>query len=146
MAERSFDLTLNPESAMRIVTVLRDVDAGIESTDDDTGDARHDDLDDDDLERLETAGEDAEDPRLDELEALVESLSVDAERDLVALMWLGRGDFSADEWAAGRKSARERVQGGTAQYLTETPLAPDYIEEGLTALGYDVSEYTRTEV
>lgn len=146
MSDREFDLTLNPATAIRVVTILRDFDADIESTDNDTGDARHEDLDAEDLERIEASADDHDDPRLSELEALVTSLSIDAERDLVALMWLGRGDFTADEWAAGRKSARERVQGGTAQYLTETPLTPDYIEEGLTALGYDIADYTQTEV
>lgn len=146
MSERRFDLLLNPETAIRAAAILRDFDADMESTDEDTGDARHDDLDADELDRLEQSAAPQDDPRLDELEALVGSLSVDAERDLVALVWLGRGDFSAEEWAAGRKSARERVQEGTAKYLTETPLAPDYIEEGLTALGYDLSDFNQTEV
>lgn len=146
MSERRFDLTLNPSTAMRVAAILRDVDAEIESTDDDTGDARHHDLDDTELTRLDEAANARPDPRLDELDALVAELSEDSERDLVALTWLGRGDFSADEWSAGRRSARERVKDGTAQYLAETPLAPDYIEEGLAALGYDLSEFTQTEV
>jgi hypothetical protein len=146
MSDRTFDLTLNPATAMRVATLLRDYDADIESTDDDTGDARHEELDNEDIDELEASAAPAEDPRLDELEALINGLSMDAERDLVALVWLGRGDFSADEWAEGRRQARERVQDGTAEYLADTPLAPDYIEEGLSALGYDLSDYNQTEV
>ena len=56
--------------------------------------------------------------------------------ELVALTWLGRGDFGADEWQTAVAQARDSWNERTADYLIGTPLAADYLEEGLDSLGF----------
>jgi hypothetical protein len=66
-----------------------------------------------------------------EVRGLIRDLEPDQQMRLVALMWLGRGDFEADEWDEAVKMARERWNERTAEYLLATPLVADYLEEGL---------------
>lgn len=71
-----------------------------------------------------------------ELKTTINDLEPDQQCSLVALMWLGRGDFDVSEWEAAVKEARERWTHHTAEYLTGTPLAADYLLEGLSLLGH----------
>ena len=67
-----------------------------------------------------------------ELKAFIDAMDEDEQCELVALCWLGRGDFSTDEWDDAVAEARSRRQGSTAEYLIGTPLVSDYLEEGLS--------------
>ncbi|MEX2450563.1 MAG: DUF3775 domain-containing protein [Rhodospirillales bacterium] len=78
-----------------------------------------------------------EDPLYAEIAGFVDSLNEDQQCELVALAWLGRGDFTRDEWQDGVDAARERHTDATADYLLGMPLLPDYLEEGLAA--FDLS-------
>ncbi len=71
-----------------------------------------------------------------ELKSEIENLEPDQQTTLVALMWLGRGDYDVSEWKTALKDARSRKSGPTADYLLATPLVSDYLEEGLDLLGY----------
>lgn len=71
-----------------------------------------------------------------ELRSTINDLEPDQQICLVALMWLGRGDFSLDEWDEALQTAQEAYNGRTAEYLIATPLVADYLEEGLNAHGY----------
>lgn len=55
-------------------------------------------------------------------------------------MWLGRGDYDAEEWSNAVKDASDRWTSRTADYLISTPLVADYLGEGLALLGYSCSE------
>jgi hypothetical protein len=70
-----------------------------------------------------------------ELKDAIETLNEAESLNLVALMWLGRGDFTADEWDDALKQARTDRSAPTADYLMGTPLLPDFLEEGLSLLG-----------
>jgi hypothetical protein len=50
-------------------------------------------------------------------------------------MWVGRGDYRAEEWHRALADARDRWNERTAEYLIETPLLSDYLSEGLDRLG-----------
>lgn len=67
-----------------------------------------------------------------ELKAFIESMDEDEQCELVALCWIGRGDFSTAEWKIAVAEARSRRQGSTADYLLGTPLVSDFLEEGLS--------------
>lgn len=71
-----------------------------------------------------------------EFTSVVSELEPIQQANLVALMWLGRGDYLAIEWDAALREARESWTPRTADYLIATPLACDYLEEGLASLGY----------
>ena len=66
----------------------------------------------------------------------INDLEPDQQVNLVALMWVGRGDFSSDEWEMALEQARDNWTERTAEYLIATPLVADYLEEGLSQLGY----------
>lgn len=72
-----------------------------------------------------------------ELTSTIEDLEPDQQICLVALMWLGRGDFSIDEWEEALVQARDAHNERTAKYLVATPLLSDYLEEGLSLHGYE---------
>ena len=74
-------------------------------------------------------------PTYDELVAAIQDLNVDERTELIALCWLGRGDFTADEWAEALAEAAGRNRDHTARYLTGMPLLGDHLEEGLDMLG-----------
>lgn len=82
----------------------------------------------------------AGDPTYRELKTIIEDLEPDQQVSLVALMWLGRGDFDETEWSDALAQARDSWTEHTADYVIATPLVADYLEEGLAALGYSCEE------
>lgn len=70
----------------------------------------------------------------------IEELSEDEQIDLVALAWLGRDDFAAEEWPEVREQAVDAHNDRTANYLLGMPLLANYLEAGLATLGYPVEE------
>jgi hypothetical protein len=71
------------------------------------------------------------DPARQELEAVIADLEPDQQIELVALMWLGRGDYDIEGWEQAKKDAAAAYNARTASYLIGTPLLADYLEEGL---------------
>jgi hypothetical protein len=72
-----------------------------------------------------------------ELRTAIHDLEPDQQVTLVALMWLGRGDYDAEEWDEALAEACRRWNPHAAEYLLATPLVADYLEEGLALLDYD---------
>ncbi len=81
-----------------------------------------------------------DDPVLKEFLSFVRALNVDEQVDLVALMWLGRDDGGTEDWPEIRAEAAAAHNRRTGQYLAGTPLLADFLEAGLGALGYSVSD------
>lgn len=75
------------------------------------------------------------DPIYDELVEVIDDLNDDEALDLVALMWIGRGTYSPDQWDEARETARVEATHSTADYLLGTPLLSDFLEEGLSEMG-----------
>lgn len=75
------------------------------------------------------------DPAYEELMATVDDLEPDQQVSLVALMWLGRGDYALDDWEKTLADAAEAWNKRTAEYLAGTPLLADYLAEGLESFG-----------
>ena len=78
-----------------------------------------------------------EDPIYAEAKRVIDELNEEAQIELVALTWLGRGDYTGpDEWQEALDEAANRhAEINTAEYLLGNPLLPDYLEEGLSQLG-----------
>jgi len=76
------------------------------------------------------------DPTYQEMANTIEDLEPDQQICLVALMWLGRGDFSLDEWDEALGQAADAYNNRTASYLIATPLLADYLQEGLALHEY----------
>ncbi|CAO3425283.1 DUF3775 domain-containing protein [Azospirillum endophyticum] len=83
----------------------------------------------------------SDDPTLTELKDAIDGLDEDEVVDVIALVWLGRGDFTRDEWAEAQALARERHTGRSADYLTGIPNLGDCLEEGAVQLGYSCEEF-----
>lgn len=83
--------------------------------------------------------DEADNPAQREIAAAIDALDVDARASLVALVWLGRGDYEAADWKEALNSARERARGSTSRYLIGIPLLGDYIEEGADKLGISLA-------
>lgn len=78
----------------------------------------------------------ASDLTYQEVKAAIDDLEPEQQASLVALMWIGRGDYSGDEWDAVLEEAKGSWTPRTAEYLLATPLVADYLQEGLAELGY----------
>lgn len=70
-----------------------------------------------------------------QLDGLIEAMAEDEAHDLVALLWVGRGDFEPEEWAEARRTAREEATAPLGRYLADQPQLADHLEAGLEAMG-----------
>ena len=84
--------------------------------------------------------EDTDDnPTAQELAAALDSLNIDQRVELLALMWIGRGDFDHAEWREALAQAGDADSERETAALMGTPLLGDYLEAGLDALGYSIA-------
>ncbi|HWG03506.1 MAG TPA: DUF3775 domain-containing protein [Beijerinckiaceae bacterium] len=127
-------LTIPVETVCFVIVKAREFDAKDVVTEPDPG---SNPTDDDAISVLEDHGDD---PVADEIKSLVDALADDEQIDLVALAWLGRGDYVAADWASVRADALAAHNNRTAAYLLGTPLIGDFLEEGLSMLGYSCTE------
>ena len=81
------------------------------------------------------ADEESDDATLDEVKAWIRSINDDDQCQIVALAWIGRGDFTSDDWDEAVKAATDGHNDRTAEYLLGMPLLPDYLAEGLSQFG-----------
>ncbi len=76
-----------------------------------------------------------------ELTAYIDAMDEDEQCELVALAWVGRGDYTRDEWPAAVAAAKERHRGSTSEYLLGIPLLASLLESGLDELGESCEGY-----
>ena len=76
-----------------------------------------------------------------EVAAFIDAMDEDEQCELVALAWVGRGDFSAQEWTAAVAQARERRKGPTSAYLLGMPLLASHLESGLDEFDESYEDY-----
>lgn len=71
------------------------------------------------------------DPVRTEIEDWLSALDQEAQAELVALYWIGRGDYDGRDFPRAVRQAEERCTGPTAAYLLGAPMLGDYLEIGL---------------
>lgn len=76
----------------------------------------------------------------EELVAAIDALNEDQKAEIVALAWIGRGDYDVDDWEEAVTTARQRHTGSTHDYLLGIPRLGDHLEEGLSQLGLSCVE------
>lgn len=120
-------LEISPNKIAHIAVRAREIDAKVGRWDSagDTADA------DTILEARASDGTEGE------LRAFIDSLNADEQASLVAVMWIGRETFTADDLEEAIETARNEATTPTADYLLGIPLLSDYLEDGLNALGID---------
>jgi hypothetical protein len=84
-------------------------------------------------------------PARRELVEYLKDLDVDESAALVALAWIGRGDFEPKEWRAAVAQANERAVGPTWKYLIDMEMLPDYLQDALSAFGHSCVGYEAGE-
>nr|WP_203583103.1 DUF3775 domain-containing protein [Ruegeria sp. PrR005] len=75
-----------------------------------------------------------------ELRAFIDRMSEDEQAELVAIMWIGRGSFEAEEFEEAIATARAEATTPCADYLLGSPHLPDHLENGLDALGISAED------
>ncbi len=127
------NLSISPEKVFFIVSKSRQFDSEsggsgviLDSGDDDMSYGR---------------GGRGEDTDRAELAGFIRDLNVDEQIDLVALMWLGRGDGDLSNWRDLRAQAAQAHNRRTASYLIGTPMLADYLEESMVQFGKSFEEF-----
>ena len=91
---------------------------------------------------MQVLADHSEDMSLQEVKTSVEDLDAEQQAELLALMWLGRGDYGLDEWEAAVADAMDQYEehDNTALYLLAHPMVANELEEGLIAHGYSCAD------
>lgn len=136
--EQEWDLAIDPDTVRHFVLKAKALSAAL-SDDYQAGNEHEVELDDQSRDAHHHDGlaeEESQDLTERELRALLSDLNVDESASLIALAWIGRGDFEAAEWLDALAEARERGAGRkAAKYLMGMPMLGDWLEDGLEALG-----------
>lgn len=124
-------LQIATEKVQYIITLARDFDAKVAPWE--TSEEREDDV--------EAILEDSpNDPYEAQLKTFIDELNVDEQVSLVALMWIGRGTYEAEDLEEAMSTARSERVNETSAYLLGVPLLPDYLTDGLEKLGISIEE------
>src|ERR1700748_2627844 len=123
------ELLISPEKVGFLIEKAREFDVKEEVSDPDSG---SNGADDDMIDVLEDNGSD---PVVREITGFINALTEDEQIDLVALMRLGRGDGTIEEWNDLRREAAEGHNRKTARYLRGEPMLGDLLAEGLEEFG-----------
>jgi hypothetical protein len=127
-------LTIAPEKVCYLIIKAREFDVKMEPEVPDPGDNPTDDAD------REILFDYPDDPTVEEIRAFLEGLNEDESAEILALVWLGRGDYVVGEWETIVSTALEDVDSRRPEALLGIPLLGDYLEEGLSQLGYSCED------
>ncbi|WP_439153772.1 DUF3775 domain-containing protein [Yoonia sp.] len=75
-----------------------------------------------------------------EFDGLVNALNAEEQAALVAIYWIGRGTYDADDLDEAMATATNEATTPTTEYLKGSPLLATHLEAGLDALGIDATE------
>ena len=127
------NLSISPEKAFFIVAKARQTDN--KATESDLADGPGDD------DAVFGREDHSKETDRSELAGFIRGLNVDEQIDLVALMWLGRGDGDLDNWRDLHSEAARAHNNRTASYLIGTPMLADYLEEALSQFGKSFEDF-----
>ena len=80
-----------------------------------------------------------EDDRRNQMVEFVAGLNVEEQVDLLALIYVGRGDYDIAEWEDAQEEARGRIDAGEPDYMIGSDALPGYLGEALDAFGIGCS-------
>jgi hypothetical protein len=89
---------------------------------------------------LQILADHSEDYTLIELVECIGELDQRQRAELIALMWLGRGDYGIEDWETAVDDAIGDYSVRAAAYLIAHPMVSEDLEEGLIAHGYSCEE------
>lgn len=127
--------TVATDKVCHLIVKAREFDAQDVETDPDSASNAADDR------AVSVLEEHADDPTEAELRAFIDALDEDEKAEMVALLWLGRGDADVSEWRDLLQQAREAANDRTADYLLGEPLLADHLQDGLSAFGLSCEDF-----
>jgi hypothetical protein len=127
--------TISTETVCFVIVKAREFDVKVAPEELDDGSIPTDD----DMQRI--LEDYADDPTYEELRSFLAAQSDDDLKELVALTWIGRGDYGADDWDEVLSEVPDVRERHTVDYLIGTPLLADYLEEGLSQFGLSCDEF-----
>jgi hypothetical protein len=122
------------EKLLYVIEKAREFDAETPEVDSDSGSNPSDDA------NVAILQDTADNPVQEELVAALDALTDEERVEILALTWLGRGDFDRSEWREALAQAREIHDNSETAYLIGTPLLADYLQEGIAALGHSLAD------
>lgn len=84
---------------------------------------------------LQVLADHSEDYNLNQLRQSIGDMSERQRAELVALMWVGRGDYGIEEWEECVDQAIGDFSLRACEYILAHPMISDHLEEGLIAHG-----------
>jgi hypothetical protein len=127
------------ETVCYVINRAREVMADLDPLDNETGRHAADDVMREDLPEEDDAVS-IENPEFDDLKEYIDSLNEDEQAELVALTWIGRGTYTAEDWNEAVEVAHEEHPKRVARYLLSQPLLADELEEGLAEMGFSCED------
>jgi hypothetical protein len=121
-------MEINPDKVRQVITGARILDAKEEVCDVESGSNGSDDG------MIDILEDNVDDATGQELAEFIRSLDDEEQAELVALAWVGRGTYDADQFGEAVDEATRVHNNRTAEYLIGLPLLGDYLEEGLSAV------------
>jgi len=80
----------------------------------------------------------------DSLREFIDTLNEDEQAALIALAWIGRGDYEVEDWAEALALAADRNETGDAgSYLLGMDMVGDLLAEGVAAFGLSLEDVER---
>jgi hypothetical protein len=134
------ELAISAEKVRFLIEKTREFDVKEGATDPDSGSNAADD------NMVDVLEDNGDDPVVREITGFINAMTEDEQVDLVALMRLGRGDGTIDDWDELRREAADGRNNRTAAYLLGEPLVSDYLAEGLDAFGLTWTDERTTPV
>jgi hypothetical protein len=122
-------LSISPDYLALLILKIRGVQAREGEVDPNSGSNPTDDC------ALDAVQDTPGDLSREEISEELQGLEERQQAELVALMWIGRGDAEPEEWAATVELARQRKDSPTPTYLLRQPLAGEYLAEGADRVG-----------
>jgi hypothetical protein len=129
-------LTIPLEKLAFIIEKAREFDAEVEPVDENSGSNQADDA------GVAILEDTPDNPVIEELTDALDGLNVDEQDEVLALMWVGRGDFTGEEWRDALRQAHQTRNARETRYLVGTPLLADFLAQGLEELGYSLEGVT----
>lgn len=122
-------LRIAPEKVAYVIALAREFD--VKTASDEL-------MDEDDIARV--LEDHVNDSALAELRAFLAALNDEELEDLLGLTWLGRGEWSIEDWNEIMAEIKDVREQHTIDYLIGNPLLSDFLEEGLAQFGLSVDE------
>jgi len=122
-------LAISTENVAFLIVKAREFDVKEANSDPDSGSNASDD------NMIDVLEDNGSDPVAREITGFINALTEEEKIDLVALMRLGRGDATIEEWDDLRREVAEDTDLRVARSLLGEPLLGDYLADGLAAFG-----------